>query len=267
MNLKRALLLGLLLAVLIITAKSADAQFNDPSVNALVQSNLNMVHSLRSQYYGARIQSSLENLIFNPAYGAYGYYSGGSFIPVQRGPIGRREGTIYGAGIGAAIGGGVGSLIGKGHPGAGMAIGAGGGAIVGMLLGGRNNGNNDRPVNCSKRKLNRKEQEFCSTQVEQARIAAVEQAAVAEQQRWSLAKGRFYNSSRRLRMQVFDGGQLVAELRPGQSMAVPDSDGYEVYFLAPNPSMPGNFVQIPAESSLAKDGSGWIFFPQGEVTQ
>ncbi|MBI2064048.1 MAG: hypothetical protein HYT65_03610 [Candidatus Yanofskybacteria bacterium] len=265
MNFKRVLFLGflggLLLVALVISAQSANAQFCDEICQGQ-EDAYSIIRSARHRATRERTISSIERGVEQAIFrnGNYGYYgNSGVFVPThdRNGrPIGRREGAITGAAIGTPIGAGVGAIFNR--PGTGALLGAGGGALLGFVLSGRGQDSN-RPVDCSKRKLNRKEQETCFAIASEQRAALAQeqvQAELAERQRTGR---RLYNRTG-FPVEVYDCDQLAATVRQGQSVLVSEAEcGYAALMLVPDPNMPGVTVRRDAEFCVAEDMSGWIF--------
>lgn len=246
----------LLLAAVMLMPRLANAQVCPPWVDPIIcqqEDTRDILRNNRRQHESTLVASRLERLIFRGGY--YGYYDNGIFNPVydrNRRPIGRREATITGAAIGAAIGS---AVTGNWR---GTAAGAGGGAIVGMLLGGRSQ-DDDRSVDCSKRKLNRREQETCSVIAAEQQAAFAQEQAQAELAERQRTAARFYNNTG-FSVDVFDGNQFVVNLRRGQTINLPEAyDGYRAEMLVPDRSVPGRTVRVEADFRLANDRSGWVF--------
>ncbi|MBI2669828.1 MAG: hypothetical protein HYX20_01630 [Candidatus Yanofskybacteria bacterium] len=223
------------------------------------QDTYNIIHDARRQHEANLAISQIERLVFRGGY--YGYDNGGTFVPMYdryRRPIGRREATITGAGIGASIGTGIGSL--KNRPGAGALLGAGGGALLGLVLSGR--GGEDKPVDCSK-KLNRKERETCSAIAAEQQAAILQQQIAIQQDEAQRLAQTYYNRTGRP-VDIRDViGNLVADIPNGGSVDLPESSGgYKAYMRFP--AALGKTAFRPADQRLAKDGSGFVLiFPVG----
>lgn len=250
-------LLGLLLTTLLIYASAANAQVCPAWVDPIVcqtEDTRNILRNNRRQHEANLATYQIERLIRRGDY--YGYYNGGTFVPMYdryRRPISKREGAITGAAIGASIGG---AVIGNWR---GTAAGASGGALLGFLLSGR--GDDGKPVNCSKRKLNRKEQETCAAIAAEQQDAVVQQQVVSQQAEAQRLGQTYYNRTGRP-VDVRDAtGNLVADIPNGGSVDLPESSGgYRAYMRLP--AAPGRTAFRPADQRLAKDGSGFVFiFP------
>lgn len=169
---------------------------------------------------------------------------------------GNRTATVIGlaatgAGIGYALGGRNGAIIG------------GGAGVVGGILATRTRNvdayGGQKQVDCSKRKLNKKEQSICEQ-------ALAEQQAQAQQQQVNAEMAERQRIGKRLQnktgfpVEICDCNQMVGTLRSGQSMpALEARCGYTAQMLVPDPTTPGITVRRDAEFHIAPDMSGWVF--------
>lgn len=200
-----------------------------------------------------------------------GHGDGGSMSRTQR--------AILGASLGANV---AGIITGERKW---MGVGAGGGALVGALFAGRDRDEYGRPrqVDCSKRKLNRREQEICSAaaaeqerrenavQAEQERREAEAQAEAkhqAELEERQLKGGYLRNSSRRWNLEVTDCASAdrpmtrvrAFVLRPGQRVsALGAICGYEGTFFVRSTSIAGVVDEQVAAFIISDDAGGWVF--------
>ncbi len=171
---------------------------------------------------------------------------------------GGRVATIIGLAVaGASIGYGIGG-------GRGAAIGGGAGVVGGILATRTRNVDvygqrSAKEVDCSKKKLSKKEQSICQQAfAEQQAQAAEEQnrAEVAERQR----TGKRLQNKTGFPVEICDCGQIVGMLRNGQTMpALEARCGYSAQMLVPDPTQPGITVRRDAEFHVAPDMSGWVF--------
>lgn len=190
------------------------------------------------------VGAAIAPVIIGAGSGYYGGYGRGYY------GRGQRVGAVIG---GAAVGAGIGYGI----------SGTGRGAVVGGIVGGGVVGLTDyvlnrrvrgpKPVDCGKKKLNKKEAAVCEAAVAEAQA----ETELAERQR--LGK-RLYNSTR-FAVDVVDCGQVVGHLRPRSSApALEARCGYVGVILAPDPANPGRTVRHEAAFRLTEDGaSGWVF--------
>lgn len=255
-------LLGFLLLVLVIAVPAANAQCNDPDIRVVMGPVCRQNAELRG-YWGTRAAITRAESVIGE-FADYGNYAAGAaraaaeygYRDVYGRQMGRREKVITGAAIGTPIGAAIGSL--KNHPGTGALFGAGGGALIGLLA---SRGSDGKPVDCSKRKLNRKEQETCSAIAAEQQAAIVQQQVATQQAEAQRLAQKYYNQTGRP-VDVKDAvGNLVADIPNGGSVDLPESPGgYRAYMRLP--AAPGKTTFRLADQRLAKDGSGFVFiFP------
>lgn len=253
-------LLGLLFVVMTMVATSANAQVCPSWVDPIVcqqEDTRDILRNNRRQHETNLAINSIERGIYRAS--SYGY-AGGYGYPGVGGvggqPIGRRERNIS---LGAAVGLGVYGATGSGR--AGIASGAG---MFGVLtavdaIRGRRAANSDKPVDCSKRKLNRKEQGICAEFRQQAEAEQQVVAVQAEYEARMRTGLKVYNHTG-FPVDVLDGNQLAVTLRRGQTINLPEArEGYRAEMLVPDRSMPGRIERVEADFRLANDRSGWVF--------
>lgn len=161
---------------------------------------------------------------------------------------GAGRGALIGAiAVGAMSGASVGYMTGGGR---GAAIDAGvGGGVSGLAAYAMNRAaRGPQPRDCSKKKPGDKK-------CEAALAEAQAQAELAERQ---LRGGRITNKTP-FTLEVFDGRERIAILRPGQSVqALEALEAYEGVMLVPSQT-PGRREDRVAASHVSDDMGGWVF--------
>lgn len=242
------------LFVLAALAPLANAQVCPPwvdQVSCLQEDAHSIIRNARLR--GLR-ERAISQAIHGYGYGeGYGYPGiGGYPVGADSGRVGRDIGAgLLGASVGGAFGGRRGALIGG-------AVGVGA-AELGGYFASRSAARRERPLDCSKRKLNRNEQETCSAIVAEQQAFAREQAAQAELAERQRTGKKYYNRTG-FPGDILDGDQLVANLRPNQSIILPEArEGYRMEMLVPDRSTPGRTERLEAHFRVACDFSGWVF--------
>ena len=202
--------------------------------------------AVNAEWYGRQAYAPFDRII--GAVGPGGYYDGGGYGYGGGFGSGNRATTIIG---GVAAGAGLGYGISGTGRGAMIGGAVGGGVVGGADYLANRAARGPKPVDCSKRKLNRKEQATCEAAVAEAQA----QAELAERQ---LRGGKLRNATP-YTLIVTDCGERVTILHPGQGARVLEAMcGYEGTMLVFSQT-PGLREDRPAKFHVSDEHDGWVF--------